>query len=151
MATQIEAELKRQAAGGGPLVDWELVADAASATGRSDPVVDYGVRNYLGERYAGGLTPVVATLTASGDTEIDPAPGPGLAIKFYWITAINDPDESSNPLIKIKAGAGGVEYYRQYALAHWEPFVLPANTALVGNLSEAGSVAVTVHRKIVSA
>lgn len=36
----VEAELLRQAAGGGGLVPWELVADLFSATGRADPTLD---------------------------------------------------------------------------------------------------------------
>lgn len=104
----------------------------------------------LAERFGGGLTPVTATVTAAGDTTIDPAPGIGNAIKFYWVTAITDPDSASNPLIIIKDGAG-TEYYRVYALAHWEPFLLPDNTALICNLSAAtpSGVAITIHRKIV--
>lgn len=152
MPTEIEAELKRQPAGGGALVAWELVADAENTdTSRADPVRDYGVRDRLdttNERFAGGLTPATATVTASGDTTVIGTPGVGQAIKIYWVTAINDPDQATNPLIIIKA-AGGTEYYRSFAIAHWEPFTLPTNTALVVNLSDAGSVAVTVHYKVV--
>jgi hypothetical protein len=102
------------------------------------------------ERFGGGLTSVTATVTASGDTIVDAAPGVGFKIKLYWVTAITDPDQATAPLSIIKAN-GGTEYYRAFAVAHWEPFTLPENTALVVNLSEVSSVAVTVHRKIVTA
>lgn len=99
------------------------------------------------------LIPIVADVSASGDTTIDAAPGAGFAIEFEWVTAITDPDASTNPRIIIKS-SGGTEYYRVFAVAHRETFRLPENQALVVNLNTAVSastpVAVTVHRRIVS-
>lgn len=93
-------------------------------------------------RYGGGKTPVTATVTASGDNTIL-TPGTGNKIQLYWISAINDPDDSTSPLIKIKLG--GVELYRVYAIAHWEIFTGPTNGALVINLDSTAAVAVTAH------
>ena len=153
MTTQVEAELKRQPQGGGALVAWELVDDADNPdTARADPVRDYGVRDRLdtvNERYAGGLSTETGTATASGDTEMVAAPGAGLAIKLYWVTAITDTDETTAPVIIVMAD-GGQEFYRAAAISHWEPFTLPENTALVINLSQASSVPWTVHYKTVA-
>lgn len=104
----------------------------------------------LVERYGGGKTSATGTATASGDTTMVAAPGVGFAIKLYWVTAITDPDESTAPVIIVKA-SGGSEYYRAAAVSHWEPFQLPANTALIINLSQVSSVPWTVHYKTVAA
>lgn len=93
-------------------------------------------------RYSGGKTAVVATVTASGDTTIF-TPGSGNAVRLFWVSAINDPDESSTPLIKVLIGS--TELYRAYAVAHWEVFEGAANEVLKVNLSGAASVAVTAH------
>ena len=93
-------------------------------------------------RYGGGKTAVVATVTASGDTTIH-TPASGNAIRLFWVSAINDPDEASTPLIKVLIGS--TELYRTYAVAHWEVFEGAANEVLKVNLSAAGSVAVTAH------
>lgn len=94
------------------------------------------------QRFGGDKTAVVATVTASGDTTLH-TPTTGYCIRLCWISAINDPDETDNPLIKIKIGAS--ELYRVYAVAHWEVFEGAVNAALVVNLSDAASVAVTAH------
>jgi len=93
-------------------------------------------------RYGGGKQVFTGTVTSSGDTTLI-TPGSGNAIRLFWVTAINDPDDSSTPLITIKLGAS--EVYRTYALAHWEVFVGAADESLVCNLDGAGDVAVTVH------
>ena len=87
-------------------------------------------------------TPVVATVTASGDTTIH-TPASGYKIKLHWISAINDPDEASNPLIKVVLGS--TEIYRVYALAHRETFTGPTDGTLKINLSGTASIAVTAH------
>lgn len=94
-------------------------------------------------RFAGGKTAAVATVTASGDTTIL-TPSAGHKIKLYWITAINDPDQATNPLVRITLTGAG-EIYRSYAIAHWEVFTGTTDGTLIVNLSEAASVAVTVH------
>lgn len=88
------------------------------------------------------VTPVVATVTASGDTTIH-TPAAGKAIRLHWVAAINDPDEATSPLIKISLGA--TELYRAYAVAHRQQFVGAVGAPLVVNLSGAASVAVTAH------
>lgn len=103
-------------------------------------------------RFGGGpqdLLAATATVTASGNTTVIAAPGVDSAIKFYWVSAVNDPDEATTPLIIFKA-SGGTEYYRLYAVAHWQPFTLPENEGLIVNLSGTASVAVTVHYEIVA-
>lgn len=102
----------------------------------------------LAARNGGGKLPATDTITASGDTSFIAAPGVGSFILLYWISAITDPDLSTSPLIIVKA-SGGTEYYRVFAVAHWEPFILPDNEALIINLSHASSVAVTAHYTIV--
>lgn len=93
-------------------------------------------------RYFGGKTAVVATVTASGDTTVH-TPASGKAIRLYWISAITDPDQATTPLIKVLIGT--TEYYRVFAVAHWEVFEGAADQVLKINLSEASSVAVTAH------
>lgn len=115
---------------GGGLTDAEL---------RASPVdVDATPTN----RFVGGKTPVCATVTDAGDTVVH-TPAAGNAIRLYWVSAINDPDESTTPLIKISIGA--LECYRAFAVAHWEPFEGEPDEELVVNLSAAGVVAVTAH------
>ena len=94
------------------------------------------------KRYEGGKTAVVASVAASGDTTIY-TPATGKAIKLYWIYAMNDPDQTTTPLIKISIGT--TELYRAYSIAHWEIFEGAANEALKINLDKAGSVAITCH------
>lgn len=111
-----------------------------------------GGRDQLAAAFAAALvapavTPVVETVTAAGDTTVH-TPASGKAIELEWVSAINDPDEASNPLIKVKLGA--TEIYRGYALAHRETFTGAADAALVVNLSGAASVAVTAHLREVN-
>ncbi len=87
-------------------------------------------------------TVVVATVTASGDTTIH-TPAAGMRVRLEWVSAINDPDEATNPLIKILLGAD--EKYRAYAVAHRETFTGAVDAPLVVNLSGVASVAVTAH------
>lgn len=96
----------------------------------------------LSSRFGGGKSAAVATVTASGDTTIL-TPTAGMALTVYWISAINDPDETTTPLVKVKIGS--TEIYRAYAVAHWEPFTGAVNASLVINLDGAASVAVTAH------
>lgn len=96
----------------------------------------------LTNRYGGGKTPVCATVTASGDTDIH-TPAAGMAVRLFWVSAINDPDEATTPLVKVLLGA--TEVYRAYAVAHWEVFEGGADEPLTINLSAAASVAVTAH------
>ncbi len=87
-------------------------------------------------------TVVVATVTASGDTTIH-TPAAGMRVQLKWVSAINDPDEATNPLIKILLGSD--EKYRAYAVAHREAFTGAVDAPLVVNLSGVASVAVTAH------
>ncbi len=91
-----------------------------------------------------GVEPTVATatVTASGDTTIH-TPAAGMRVQLKWVSAINDPDEEANPLIKILLGAD--EKYRAYAVAHRETFTGAVDAPLVVNLSGVASVAVTAH------
>lgn len=79
MAT-VEAELKRRDAALA-LVDWLLAADAENtATGLSDPVVEYGLRARLAQLSAlvvelGGMLPGPPPRPAEADTE-PPCEGP---------------------------------------------------------------------------
>ena len=93
-------------------------------------------------RLGGGKQPVVATVTASGDTPIH-TPANGKAIRLYWISAINDPTALIPPVIKVKIGS--TEYYRAYAISHWEPFTGAVNDPLIINLNTTGNVQVTAH------
>lgn len=93
-------------------------------------------------RYAGGKTARTAQVTAVGDTTIH-TPAAGKKIRLYWVSALNDPDQTNTPRIILKFGA--TELYRAYAVAHWEVFDGAVDQALVCNLDQAGDVAVTVH------
>jgi len=83
---------------------------------------------------------VVATVTASGSTTIH-TPAAGKRVRLRWIYAINDPDSAANPLIKILLGAE--EKFRLYAISKRQLVTGPADGALIINLSETASVAVT--------
>lgn len=97
----------------------------------------------LAKRNGGLKSAVTASVSASGDTTLR-TPAAGKAITLYWVSAIADPQASTNPVITIKLG--GVTVYVGYAIAHWEPFVGAANDILVINLNSAGTnVAVTAH------
>lgn len=129
--TQIAAEQAIQAAVEGTL-----------STQEQNPIAGYALDATVGNRYSGGKTTVTATVTASGDTTVL-SPALGNAIRLYWVSAINDPDEASSPLIIIKIGS--TELYRVFAVAHWEVFEGVADEDLVVNLSGTGSVAFTAH------
>lgn len=87
------------------------------------------------------FTHVVATVTTSGSTTVY-TPASGNRIRLRWIYALNDPDLTSSPLIRVFLGAD--EKYRVYALAKRQLTTGPVDGALIVNLSEAASVAVTV-------
>lgn len=96
----------------------------------------------VGYRYAGGKLAATAQVTASGDTTLI-TPATGKALRVFWVSAINNPDQSSTPRMIFKLGT--TEIYRAYALAHWEVFTGTVNQPLVVNLNQGGDVAVTVH------
>lgn len=100
-----------------------------------------------GVSYTAGLdsgeqdyTHVVATITASGNTTLY-TPSAGKRVRLRWIYALNDPDNSTNPLIKIFLGAE--EKYRVYAISKRQWTTGPVDGPLIVNLSEAASVACT--------
>ena len=86
------------------------------------------------------FTHVVATVTASGSTTVH-TPSAGKRLRLRWIYAINDPDLTVNPLIKIFLG--GEEKFRLYAISKRQMVTGPVDGALVIELSEPASVAVT--------
>lgn len=86
------------------------------------------------------FTHVVATVTNSGDTTLY-TPSAGKRLQLRWIYAINDPDASTSPLIRIFLGAD--EKYRVYAISKRQLTTGPIDGALIVNLSEAASVACT--------
>lgn len=93
-------------------------------------------------RFSGGKSAAVATVTAAGSTTVL-TPATGKAIRLFWLSAITDPDEANSPLIKVLLGAN--ELYRAYAISHWELFTGAVNASLTVDLSSAASVAVTAH------
>lgn len=96
---------------------------------------------------AKNLTAVVATVTASGDTTIH-TPTAGKAIRLHYLYAMNDPDETTTPLIKVGFGPATSitkERYRSYGIAKERIFESAADDRLIVNLSGAGSVAITAH------
>lgn len=100
-----------------------------------------------GVSYTAGLdsgeqdyTHIVATVTDAGSTTLH-TPTAGKRIRLRWIYAINDPDASNSPLIKIFLGAE--EKYRVYAISKRQWTTGPIDGALIVNLSEAASVACT--------
>lgn len=129
--TQIAAEQAIQAAVEGTL-----------ATQEQNPITGYALDITVGNRYSGGKSAKVATITASGNTTVH-TPASGNAIRLFWVSAINDPDEATTPLIEIRLGT--TPFYRGYAVAHWEMFEGAVNEALIVNLSGAASVAFTAH------
>jgi len=95
-------------------------------------------------RYGGGKLAATAQVTASGDTTIL-TPAVGNKLRIFWVSAINDPDETDSPRIRVGFAGAGDYLYSAYALAHWEVFEGATDQALVVNLDQTGSVAVTVH------
>lgn len=122
------------------LEEEEITASATYSLQQKDLALDSTLQN----RYGGNKTPIVQTVTSSGNTIVH-TPASGKRIVLYWVSAINDPDQSSAPLIKISIGS--LECYRTYAVAHWEIFIGEIDASLVVNLSEAASVALTAHIK----
>lgn len=95
------------------------------------------------------LTAITASITASGNTTIH-TPTTDMAIRVHWVYAVNDPSESSSPLIKIGfSDAGGAsitdEKYRVWGTQKERIFEGAVNEKLIVNLSTAGVVAFTAH------
>lgn len=88
------------------------------------------------------VTAVAVTATAASETTVH-TPAAGQAIRLHWVSAINDPDASNNPLVQVKLGS--TELYRAYAVAHRQVFEGAADEALTVTLDQTGSVAVTAH------
>lgn len=106
---------------------------------------DAATETTLAKRFAGSKLAKTAQVTASGDTTIL-TPTSGQKIRVYWVSAINDPDATASPRIRIGFNGASDYLYNGYAIAHWEVFTGNTNQALVCNLDEAnGAVAITVH------
>lgn len=103
-------------------------------------IVDPAVAN----RYAGDKLAKTAQVTASGETVVH-TPAAGKAVRLFWVSAINDPDASASPRIRIGFQGAGDYLYSAYAIAHWEIFEGAANQAVVVDLDQAGAVALTMH------
>jgi len=87
-----------------------------------------------------GVTHVVATVTASGDTTVY-TPASGKRVRVFWSYAVTQPGATTQPLIKIFLGAG--EKFRVYALSKRQLMTGPVDGALVVNLSAVSTVACT--------
>jgi hypothetical protein len=98
----------------------------------------------IGQRFAGGKLAKTAQVTAAGDTTIH-TPAAGKAIRLFWISALNDPDQVQTPRITIKFSGATSNLYAAYAIAHWEIFTGAVNAPLVVNLDQSGDVAITMH------
>lgn len=121
------------------MAKFNLVLKLLNAVGITiNPAVEETQQRRLG----GGKTPVVATVTAAGDTDVR-VPATGKALRVFWVCAINDPAGSSSPQIKIKLGTK--ELYRAWAVAHWEVFDGAVDEKLTVNLSAVGTVLFTAH------
>lgn len=116
----------------------ESIQDLLAAIKIATEAIDSGERE---------LTTVVATVTASGDTDIH-APASGKRVRIRWIIAINDPTSSTAPVIKIKLGSD--EKYRVWALSKRQRDTGPIDGKLTVNLSQAGNVLVTARIEEVS-
>lgn len=127
-----------------PLTDAQLRAEPVEVTGtlEVDFPSDLAKEATQLRRLGGGKIPVCNTVVASGDTTIH-TPAAGKAIRLYWISAINNPVAESSTVISVRIGS--TEYYRVYALAHWEVFTGGVDESLIINLSSSGSVQVTAH------
>lgn len=115
----------------------------------ADLALDATVAARYGDYTSVTLIPLGIDISSAGDTDLIAAPGVGNQIEIFWVSAIADPDGSQSPRIIIKDGAG-TEYYRTFAVSHWQRFLLPDNSKLVGNLSAGGTpVSITIHYRIV--
>lgn len=96
------------------------------------------------KRYGGGKLAKTTQVTASGDTVIH-TPALGKAVTLYWVSAINDPDQSVSPRIRIGFQGNPDYMYSGYAVSHWETFTGASDQSVVVNLDQAADVAVTLH------
>lgn len=86
------------------------------------------------------FTHVVATVTSAGSTTVY-TPATGKRLRLRWIYAVTDPAAAAFPLIKVFLGAE--EKYRVYALSKRQMVTGPVDGALIVNLDQPGSVAIT--------
>lgn len=86
------------------------------------------------------LIPVPFTVTASGDTMIYACPS-GKRLVMRKIKAINNPQASSSPIIKVMLGE--TEYARGYVVSERQRKTGPVDGALIINLSTSGNVSGT--------
>ncbi len=97
----------------------------------------------VANRYSGGKLAKTIQATVLGDTTIH-TPAAGKAIRLFWISALNDPDQTQTPKITVRF-AGSANIYSTYGLAHWEMFTGAIDTVLIVNLDQTGDVAITIH------
>lgn len=145
------ADYKVQLVGQNGKADWTFAIVGGMSPGEVLTVQPDGTVGFdplPGDAADVAVTPIVATVTAAGDTVIH-TPAAGMRIRLHWVSAINDPDEAASPLIKIgfgpTGGPIGTEAYRTYAVAHRQTFESAADEDLIVNLSGAAWVAVTAH------
>ncbi len=119
------------------------VTQAVSAAALPLPV-GAAIEATQAKRYGGGKLTKTAQVTASGNTTIL-TPAAGKFVRLYWVGAINDPDQSVSPRIRVGFDGAADYLYSGYAVAHWEVFDGAVNQAVVVNLDQAGDVAATVH------
>lgn len=92
-----------------------------------------------------------ATLTSGNTAAI--TPGSGNAIRVHYVYAMSSPGAEAFPVIRVgfNDGAGGSTIdtdkgkYRVYGVAKERIFEGGADEKVIVSLSEAGSVAVTIH------
>jgi len=101
---------------------------------------------YLGllERSDGSIVTYAGTVGSAGESFVI-SPAAGKRVEILWVYALTDPDSATSPLITIKLG--GTAIYSVYAIAHTQVFRGPVNGSVSVTLSEAATVAVTIHYK----
>lgn len=100
----------------------------------------------LENRYGGGKTAISGQVTAATDTVIH-TPASGKRIQVFWFSALNDPDQTNSPRIRLKFTTSGTVLYDTFATAHWEVFTGGVDETLTINLDQSGSVSWTAHIK----
>ena len=96
------------------------------------------------DRNLGGKSVFADVVSGVGSSTVI-TPGAGKAVELYWVYAVTDPDSDNSPLITIKLGNKSL--YATYAIAHWEVFRGAVGESVTVTLSQAASVAVTIHYK----
>lgn len=102
------------------------------------------------ERYSGGKSAAVFTITSSGNTTVI-TPASGKRIRVFWVSYVPSSDNSNANLVKVGFGTAsgsidsGQEFYRGFVVSHWEPFTGAVDKSVIVNTATAEAINGTIH------